>query len=109
MRVLRQALVAHAQLLGEKLYFDSQLDNYEAIAKETVKNAFAVFGEMGLLTRVKVEGQPKKAFQLVHAYRSEEKLKALVERIHGYRWKRHAGDEDMARVFRTIESANGHD
>ena len=41
--------MSHAQLLGEKLYFDSHLDNYEAIAKETVKNAFAVFGEMQII------------------------------------------------------------
>lgn len=82
-------LVAHAQVLGEKLYFDSQLDHYEAVAKETVGNAFIVFGEMGIIRRIKVHGQPKRSLQLTEKHRSEGKLLALVQRIHGYRWRVH--------------------
>lgn len=82
--VTEDAMVAHAQVLGEKLYFDSQLDHYEAIAKETMTNAFFVYGEMGIIERVKVEGQQKKAVQLSEEYRDEAKLQALVQRIQSY-------------------------
>jgi len=83
--VTEDAMVAHAQLLGEKLYFDGQLDNYEAISKETVKNAFLVFVDMKVITRVRITGDKSKSLQLSQDWRSEEELKAFIAKIHSYR------------------------
>lgn len=44
------AFLAHAQTIGESLYFDEVFDLYESVSKETLQNALRLFAEWGVLT-----------------------------------------------------------
>ena len=100
------SLISHTQVLGEKLYFDGQLDNYEAIAKDTVTNAFMVFVNSKILRRVKVTGDSKnKALELDDEYKSEENLTLLVAKLQSYRLptRKDSNDQNATSVKRLLD------
>lgn len=53
------ALVSLTQSVGELMYFDGQLDHFEAIGKETLVNALSVFVDRGIIERIRVSTDEK--------------------------------------------------
>jgi len=79
-------LLAWQQAIGERLYFESQLDMYEAVSKETLQNAISLYESWNVVRFVDVETAApaavgKRIVELREAYRTEESLQELTLRI----------------------------
>eukprot|EP00005_Dracoamoeba_jomungandri_P002059 CAMPEP_0174252598 /NCGR_PEP_ID=MMETSP0439-20130205/2000_1 /TAXON_ID=0 /ORGANISM="Stereomyxa ramosa, Strain Chinc5" /LENGTH=862 /DNA_ID=CAMNT_0015333157 /DNA_START=1619 /DNA_END=4204 /DNA_ORIENTATION=- len=84
-------LLKKTQRLGERLYFEGQIDLYEAIGKETLINAITLFKNWKVLEFIFIEGQTaetrpgNRIVRLLHDYQSPEALIAMVKQIGWYR------------------------
>ena len=76
------AIVSLAQKVGEKLFFDEQLNSFEAIAKDSLQNAVAVFAELGHLKGVQAVGASEKQFKLNDAISFKEQV---LEKLNAFR------------------------
>jgi glycerol-3-phosphate O-acyltransferase len=78
--VTQGALVNASQQVGEKMFFDEQVEHYEAIAKDTLQNAVAALLESGELQTQLVQGGEK-----LLTSETPEKLRAKIESINSFR------------------------
>jgi len=95
-RVLCESLlINHIQSIGENLYFQGQLDLFEAIAKETLLNAVSLFINWKVIEHLNIEGSTnasdmshvpgRRVIRLTQEYQTEEALEQLVTQIGSYR------------------------
>ncbi|KNC54550.1 uncharacterized protein AMSG_10399 [Thecamonas trahens ATCC 50062] len=73
-------LINYTQKLGERLYFEGQIDLYEAVSKETVGNAIKLFMEKGVVEAVHVQNQFTTApiVRLTKDYHSMAAIDSLI-------------------------------
>eukprot|EP01102_Stenamoeba_stenopodia_P020717 TRINITY_DN8189_c0_g1_i1.p1 TRINITY_DN8189_c0_g1~~TRINITY_DN8189_c0_g1_i1.p1 ORF type:complete len:750 (-),score=120.10 TRINITY_DN8189_c0_g1_i1:85-2334(-) len=95
-RVMREnVLLSKLQAIGETLYFEGQLDLYEAISKETLQNALTLYETWGIIEFINVEGQimnfaegapsTGRIVRLRHLYQSADSIEKIVFKIGKYR------------------------
>uniref|UniRef100_A0A7S4KX37 GPAT/DHAPAT C-terminal domain-containing protein n=2 Tax=Paramoeba aestuarina TaxID=180227 RepID=A0A7S4KX37_9EUKA len=93
-RVMTESsFISRLQRTGEKLYFEGQLDLFEAISRETLINAVSLFIKWGIIEHLPIEGDQKggnvipgrRVLRLVPDYQDEEELEALVSKIEEFR------------------------
>jgi len=96
--VTQTALVNSGQKVGEKMFFDEQVENYEAIAKDTLQNAVSALLEAGELQTKSVQGGDKFLVS-----ERPDMLRAKIEAINSFRGD---GTEDIvgAIAFAVAES-----
>eukprot|EP00668_Euglena_longa_P033189 GGOE01042721.1.p1 GENE.GGOE01042721.1~~GGOE01042721.1.p1 ORF type:complete len:631 (-),score=183.11 GGOE01042721.1:202-2094(-) len=87
-----QTFVRQIQVVGERLFFESHIDLFEAIASSTLQNALLLFVDWGVLERVQVLGaaifkSDKTLLRLAEGYDNEAALDALTDKIVKFRKK----------------------
>jgi 1-acyl-sn-glycerol-3-phosphate acyltransferase len=80
-----KSLVAFSQKLGEVLFFEGQLDLYEAISKETITNAMTLFARWSVVESVTIEGTAVRGLRLTPSFSSRPSLDRLIYRIGSYK------------------------
>ena len=112
-----------AQLLGKTLFAQGELSYFEAVNKETLKNAYARFEDDGIVLTNKVamdtKGGPQELMQLATEWRpqrdaqglimAEGRLWVLCEEISRSRLEgknRRDGDAAVRRVLRLVDEAS---
>eukprot|EP00127_Corallochytrium_limacisporum_P007035 Clim_evm43s240 gene=Clim_evmTU43s240 len=88
--ITAEALISRIQAVGENMYFEGQLDLFEAVAKDTIANALNLFENWKVIEYVRVEGTvtkgaPQRIVRLCHDYDNEEALTELINKISVYR------------------------
>ena len=91
------AFISRLQKTGENLYFEGQLDLFEAISRETLVNAVSLFIKWGVIEHLPIEGEGKgggggsstlpgrRVLRLMPDYQNEEELEGLVTKIEEFR------------------------
>jgi len=85
--------ITRLQSVAENLYFDGQLDLYEAIARDTLQNALTLFADWNVVEFLHIEGdggsqdrsRGNRIIRLNHEYQSKSKIIELIEGIGDYR------------------------
>lgn len=72
------------QRMGETLYFDGQLDLYEAIAKETLKNAIRLFDDWKII-EIGQNSKKGRLLSLKQEYANENEIENLARKIARFR------------------------
>lgn len=73
------------QNLGITCYHTGMLDFYESVSKETIKNALALFEEIGVLSKKTIDRKKLNILCLEEAYRNEAHLKEFIQSIGKFR------------------------
>jgi glycerol-3-phosphate O-acyltransferase len=95
-RILCESLfINYIQTIGENLYFQGQLDLFEAIAKETLLNAISLFINWKVIEHLTIEGSThssdmshipgRRVLRLTQEYQKEQALEGLVAQIGAFR------------------------
>eukprot|EP00667_Euglena_gracilis_P001367 EG_transcript_1368 len=88
-----QTFVRHIQVVGERLFFESHIDLFEAISASTLQNALLLFVDWGVLERVEVMGgaplskSDKSLLRLTESFDNEAALDGLTDKIVKFRKK----------------------
>ena len=77
-RVVNESiLLRDVQDIGETLYFDGQLDLYEAIAKDTLLNSWTLLESWGVIEFIKISGGNSSSSPGTHTLHNTAVLRVL--------------------------------
>lgn len=94
-----EGFLKRVQTIGETLYFEGQLDLYEAVAKDTLQNAINLCKDWKVLEVITVDTVPQPLLRLTRQY---QEIKALEELMQFSKFRK------RARAYRSRRLASRH-